>query len=398
MALTVVAVVGLVLTTAVDADTSVRSASGGDTEAQETSRTGWFLPSMGALGDLLSRDSGPEQVLAWTSGGLPDGFASAVGDLTEVEAISVTKGDRVDLTGSWDADGTPITELSGGWIVPLEGFSVDPARFAAFVPDDVREVVSDLGDGEALLSESSARLRRADVGATLAFGDERVTVVGVVPDGPVGAAEVIVDHATGERIGIERARFVLVEHTGDPDATIERIRGLLPPDEPARITPLDDLDLVRQGGGVLPQAHVKERFGEFSLRDHGRRGFEQDPAWIEENIRTERVPLLGRITCHKDYFPAIRGALQELDDRGLGHLVSVRDYGGCWTPRFSGARRSVSRHAWGITADFNISKNPYGAEPDQDPRLVEIMKSWGMNWGGRWLVPDAMHFEHVEFP
>jgi hypothetical protein len=30
-----------------------------------------------------------------------------------------------------------------------------------------------------------------------------------------------------------------------------------------------------------------------------------------------------------------------------------------------------------------------------DPRLIEIMERWGLAWGGRWIVPDGMHFEYL---
>lgn len=393
--LSVLAVLGIGLTAVVGGP----APTDGDGQ-QVAAPEGGGLVAFGELAERIGLGSGSpgDDVLIWTSGGLPPGFADLVAGFDGVRATSVTRGDRVDLTGSWDVDGEPVTVLEGDWVVPLEGLAVDPQDLARFVPRDVRRPLTGLGDGEALLSETSARVRGLGAGAELAIGGERLAIVGVVPDRYVGAAEVVVDLSTGQRIGIEMERFVLVSYRGDPEALEAAVLAALPPDEPARITPVEVLDHVRQGSGVLPQSHVKQRFGEFALRDLGRRGFEQDPAWVEENIRTERIPLLGRITCHKDYFPAVRGALQELEDRGIGHLVTVRDYGGCWTPRFSGARRSVSRHAWGITADFNISTNPYGAEPNQDPRLVEVMESWGMSWGGRWLVPDAMHFEHVEFP
>ncbi|MGH2726880.1 MAG: M15 family metallopeptidase, partial [Actinomycetota bacterium] len=42
-------------------------------------------------------------------------------------------------------------------------------------------------------------------------------------------------------------------------------------------------------------------------------------------------------------------------------------------------------------------RNPYGEKPRQDPRLVALMERWGFTWGGRWLVPDGMHFEFVRF-
>ena len=29
---------------------------------------------------------------------------------------------------------------------------------------------------------------------------------------------------------------------------------------------------------------------------------------------------------------------------------------------------------------------------------MKILEDWGFTWGGRWLVPDGMHFEFVRFP
>jgi hypothetical protein len=54
---------------------------------------------------------------------------------------------------------------------------------------------------------------------------------------------------------------------------------------------------------------------------------------------------------------------------------------------------SIAHHAWGSAIDLNASANPQGLPPHQDRRLVSIFERWGFTWGGRWLVPDGMHFE-----
>jgi hypothetical protein len=58
----------------------------------------------------------------------------------------------------------------------------------------------------------------------------------------------------------------------------------------------------------------------------------------------------------------------------------------------------ISHHAWGVAVDINVSRNPFGGTPHQDPRIVEIFERWGFTWGGQWLVPDGMHFEFKSFP
>ena len=52
----------------------------------------------------------------------------------------------------------------------------------------------------------------------------------------------------------------------------------------------------------------------------------------------------------------------------------------------------------GIAFDINVASNAPGTRPDQDPRLVEIMEEHGFTWGGRWLIPDGMHFEYRREP
>jgi hypothetical protein len=92
--------------------------------------------------------------------------------------------------------------------------------------------------------------------------------------------------------------------------------------------------------------------------------------------------------------------MREIRERGLGFLVNRSQYGGCFGPRFISRdpRGRLSHHSWGIAIDVNVAENPFGTRADQDPRLVEAMERAGFTWGGRWLVPDGMHFEWARFP
>jgi hypothetical protein len=157
--------------------------------------------------------------------------------------------------------------------------------------------------------------------------------------------------------------------------------------------------VFRHGDAVLPAVALKEVFGEFAADPIG--GFLRlERRWVSENIRTIRVPRLGSVTCHRRIIPMLRGALRELADRGLAGLIDPAQYGGCYSPRFLNRTPAagLSHHAWGVALDINVAQNPYGAEPRMDRRVVEVFERWGFTWGGRWLVPDAMHFEFMRFP
>ena len=120
-----------------------------------------------------------------------------------------------------------------------------------------------------------------------------------------------------------------------------------------------------------------------------------DPAWVEENIRTEEVPILGSVTCHKVMLPQLRGALREVVARGLAEKVHADEYAGCYYPRFIGhdPARGLSLHTWGIAVDLNVPGNQRGTAGEIDRDVVAAFKRWGFAWGGDWDYTDPMHFE-----
>jgi hypothetical protein len=147
------------------------------------------------------------------------------------------------------------------------------------------------------------------------------------------------------------------------------------------------------------QGSAADAFEPLPYRSTGRGMIEPDPAWVASHIVTAEVPLLtGQVRCHRLLVPQLRGALAELEARGLGDLIDPRQYGGCWSPRhiLFDPDRNLSLHAWGVAVDLNVAGNGYGEEPSMDPRVVEVFESWGFAWGGHWRVPDGMHFELVE--
>ena len=143
---------------------------------------------------------------------------------------------------------------------------------------------------------------------------------------------------------------------------------------------------------VLPNALVKEMFGDFQIKERDGTWITTEPSWREQNIQVKRVPILGNTRCHRLMWEPLEGALNQILEEGLASTLSVQDFkksGGCYAPRRINrfdAGGSISRHAWGIDIDIN-TKSSY------HPRVVEIFNSWGFAWGGTWTSPDEMHFE-----
>ena len=332
-------------------------------------------------------------LLVWTSGGLPAGLAALVAKVPDVVGVTSVRGGAIDLRRSLDDDGRVVDELPEGWGIPLDAIAVD-ATFAGFAGRDVPR----LGPGQALLGRTSARLRRVGPGGALEVDGGRVTVAGVVDDELVGGAEVVFDVAEGARHGVSRERYLLVRHRGARAPVEAAVRSLLPPGLPVRFRSPGETPFLREGDAVLPQALIKDRFGEFSYRRAQGRDVEIDPEWEAEHIVTAEVPILGRIRCHRAFVPAFTGALTELRDEGLGYLLDRSGFAGCWAPRFVDVGQPLSRHTWGVAFDINVLKNTAGRGSAQDPRLVAVMRRWGLTFGGSWLDPDPAHFEYLRPP
>ena len=340
-----------------------------------------------AIDRTLARS--PRTVAISSVGGLPDGLAATVTAEPGIEGISVVRGATLGLIRTLDSDDEVVDELPAGWRFPLEVLAVEPASYHAVL--GVEEVLS-LGPDEGLLSESSAEVRRLGPGGQLWFRDgTRITVAGVLPDEVLGAGELVV--ATDGPLPIATERYLLAR-TVVPvdDRDRERLLELAGPR--AAVDVGGEVPVLRHAAGVMPPARLKVHFGEFAYTDGPGRWIHQGATWLREYYAEESVPILGETECHRDMFPPLRAAMQELVDRGLAHLVDADDYGGCWAPRTQGSA-ALSSHAWGVAVDLNVAGNHYGAEPTMPKEIVEVMAAHGFAWGGDWPVPDGMHFELV---
>lgn len=337
-------------------------------------------------------------LLVWTSGGLPPGFSEGVAALDGVDGLTSVNGDLVDLVATFDERGQPVDAPPAGMRIPLDALAMDPSSYPAFVDESARRAVSRLGPGEALLGATSARVRRVGAGGVLHLANgARFTVAAVVADAAVGAAELVVGVGDGPAAGITTARFLLVTYTGDRAATEQAIAALAP-GTPMRFRAPDEARFLRHADLVLPQALIKERFGEFSYARGTDRFITVDPAYEAAHVVTATVPIIGAISCHRDVIAALEGALRELEDRGLASLVDPAGYQGCFVPSVIPGSGGLSHHSWGIAIDVNFLPNPTGLPSYADPQLVEVMERWGFVAGARFLDVDPGHFEYVRPP
>jgi hypothetical protein len=292
-----------------------------------------------------------------------------------------------------------VDQTAPGWYLPLDAFAVDPASYASVVSGGGVVAAALAEPGAAVLGQTSAGLRHAEVGSRLQIaGHDPLEVTAIVPDADVAAAELVVSYATGAALGITTERAARVRYTGDRARLQRAVTAATPRGTATRFRAPGETTYLRDRDGVLPQALVKQRFGEFAVRPGEGSGLDIDPAWVSANIVVVTFPVLGRTQCNRRIVPLVTAALQELADAGLAGLVDPAQFGGCYNPRLIGPGRGLSRHTWGIALDVNVAANPLGGAGHQDPRLVEVMRRRGLTWGGGWLRPDPMHFEYLTPP
>ncbi|MGZ8570768.1 MAG: M15 family metallopeptidase, partial [Actinomycetota bacterium] len=333
--------------------------------------------------------------LAWVPGGFPTGFAAGLDRLDVFSDTAIVDGDTLWLTASRDTGGNVVDRPRRPFRIPIDAFAVDPGDYAPFLPKGQgEEILTALRDGKAVLGATSAEIRGLGPGAALTFGGVSIEIGAVAPDPLVGWSEILVSPSVGARLGIEHQRYLLAH--GDPltfPSFRETIRSLLDDPRNLRLERPGGTPYVRVASGVNPPVVMKQVFGEFAAapRAGSAAFFTTHPAWYQANIRTRTVPILGPVTCHRKLFPALVGALQELADRGLDHLIHI--YSGCFAARTVGRSPTAppSQHAYGAAIDIDAPTNAMGdSTPAMDPRVVEVFERWGFNWGGDFVITDGM--------
>jgi hypothetical protein len=289
------------------------------------------------------------------------------------------------------------TVVLGDREVPVLG--VDPSSFRAFTAQGTAEsdaVWEAVARGEVVASHAFGNEAGLELGGELAVtpvGDSEPVELrlGALATTGVPGGELVVDDATGARLGLQESSAVLVAAPEgmDPVVLAEQVRQVA--GDGAQVDMLSPP--AQNPVAFLSGSKAAQAFGAFSYRYHADGTIQPDADWVRANIVTTNVPIMGRVTCHRLMIPQLRGALQEVQDSGLGHLL--RTYDGCYVPRFIARNpdNSISLHTWGIAIDMDAATNYRGIRGTMDDRIVAIFKRWGFRWGGDWAYTDPMHFE-----
>lgn len=297
----------------------------------------------------------------------------------------------------------PIATSDGATTV--ETASVDPEQFRVFTPQvtaDATEVWERIDEGDIAVTHDTGQQLGVELGERLPAGGGdggHVRIGAFASNGIPPVADAIISHSAAEELGFGGDLEILVSLNDGVDGNLvarllTEATGLeAEPIVPPETQQADQEQTGQQASSVPARSQQIEPFRYQSIGDGMIR---IDPSWVRRNIVSANVPVLpGAVRCHRAMIPQLRAALQEVAERGLAEIIRPGDYGGCWTPRhiMFNPQRNLSMHAWGLAIDFNVSTNGYGAQPQLDPRIVEIFQKWGFEWGGNWSTPDGMHFE-----
>lgn len=276
--------------------------------------------------------------------------------------------------------------------------AVDPSSYRRFTPEvaaSADAVWQRVAEGDLAADPGLVEDLALPLGGELGIGSGTAVSLRVGAHASLSPGiDAVVNTVRGRQLGMVPGNAVLVAADGDP-AAVElalrrRLGGRATVTAVAAEVPAEGTQTAFLTGGS-----VAEAVGSFRYRYFEDGSVEPDPAWAAASLRTETVPILGTVTCHRVMLPQLRGALQEVVDAGLADRIDATDFGGCYAPRFIAGdpAKGLSLHTWGIAVDLNVQGNLRGTTGEIDRRVVDIFKRWGFAWGGDWSFTDPMHFE-----
>ncbi|MGL5825872.1 MAG: M15 family metallopeptidase [Nocardioides sp.] len=279
----------------------------------------------------------------------------------------------------------------------LQVAAVDPATYWRFNPRATAEeaqVWARVAGGEISVSQKVGEALQDESGHLRLGNDQSAPEVHIGAYAPqVPQIDAVVNSTWVETLGMRPRNAILVETgTAAPRSVRPEIQKIVGPGVSVQILG-PDLDITVQQTAYLTGGSVAAAVGSFSYSVLGGGRIAPDPAWVKANIRTETIPILGSVTCHRVVLPQLRAAFTEIQARGLADKIYPDQYAGCFYPRFIAGSTQLSLHSFGIALDLNVPGNQRGTVGEMDRTIVSIFKKWGFAWGGDWNYTDPMHFE-----
>ena len=325
------------------------------------------------------------------------------GPLGERDLKRLKKAKGVAVLASYSMERMRVRGPAGA--VRLRVAQIDPIVFRSITPVETRD--ADFVWGSMILGGAVPTFEAARQLGLELDGPADISIAGTggfqvsafADSAGRNFADVLVQRGAEKQLQMGPPRFLIVGAKGG--ASVEKlgeaIRRHLDVDRMERLIPQAEASVAAASGSA------PATYGQISGGVIGAMRFEilkngfirPDPAWVAANIATATMPILGSVTCHRLLIPRLVAALTEVEEEGLSGSLRPGDYGGCYVPRFIDRDPSnpLSRHAFGLAVDLNVSTNHLGPEGDMDPEVVAIFQRWGFTWGGHWSRPDPMHFE-----
>ena len=279
----------------------------------------------------------------------------------------------------------------------LQVAAVDPATYWRFNKDATAmepEVWARVAGGELAINQKAGESLQDSTGSLRMGNAQDAPSLHIGAYAPqIPQIDAVVNTTWVDELGMKANNAILVSTgTTSPQSIRPQIEAIV--GEAVSVQILGpDLDITVQQTAFLSGGSVAAAVGSFSYQVLGGGRIAPDPTWVAANIRTESVPILGQVTCHRVVLPQLRAALTEIASRGLAGKIYPEQYAGCYYPRFIAGSTKLSLHSFGIALDLNVPGNQRGTVGEMDRTVVAIFKKWGFAWGGDWNFTDPMHFE-----
>ena len=337
-------------------------------------------PPDSVKGALFSDD-----VLVFGQSTLDSSTVKAIRELPGVQGVEVMS------MGSFYVDEQEVTYAA-----------VDPATFWRYTNPGTAQTIAvwkRVADGEIAVEPKIGKaLQRKD--GFMRLGNERAAkqihigaYAQLLNDSVARRIDAVVNQKWAGPLGMKRDNALLIAMgAASPQSIRKQLQSLVGGKASVQILG-PDLDIKATQTAFLTGGSVARAVGSFSYSANPDGTVRPDPRWVAANIRTDTMPIIGRVTGHRVMLPQLKAALGEVVTRGLSS--KIYHYDGCYVPRFIARdpSKGLSFHTYGTAIDLNASDNQRGTVGKMDRGVVAIFQKWGFDWGGDWNYTDPMHFE-----